>query len=92
MCVFFFFPFPAGSLVKPKVVRSVHFNPANNHTFQKTYRDSTSSYGTPTPAIYMSSDPNTKEPLSTEFGLCVYRDHQTITVQEMPEKAPAGQV
>jgi DNA replication licensing factor MCM3 len=30
--------------------------------------------------------------LSTEFGYCVYNDYQTITIQEMPERAPTGQL
>ncbi len=81
-----------GSLVKPKIVSTVQYNPRTERSFFKSFRDATSSFGLPTPAVFMSVDPDTKDPLSMEFGLCLYKDHQSITVQEMPEKAPAGQL
>jgi DNA replication licensing factor MCM3 len=41
--------------------------------------------------VYPTKDDNGNL-LSTEYGLCIYKDHQTITIQEMPEKSPAGQL
>jgi DNA replication licensing factor MCM3 len=30
--------------------------------------------------------------LVTEFGLCKFRDHQTVSIQEMPENSAPGQL
>uniref|UniRef100_A0A3P9GY40 DNA replication licensing factor MCM3 n=2 Tax=Oryzias latipes TaxID=8090 RepID=A0A3P9GY40_ORYLA len=79
------------SLVRPKVVRSVHYCPATKKTMERKYTDLTSLEAFPSSAIYPTKDEE-NNPLETEFGLSIYKDHQTITVQEMPEKAPAGQL
>lgn len=79
------------SLVRPKVVRSVHYCPNTKKTMERKYTDMTSLDAFPSSAIYPTKDEE-NNPLETEFGLSVYKDHQTITVQEMPEKAPAGQL
>uniref|UniRef100_A0A6Q2WUX2 DNA replication licensing factor MCM3 n=1 Tax=Esox lucius TaxID=8010 RepID=A0A6Q2WUX2_ESOLU len=79
------------SLVRPKVVRSVHYCPATKKTMERKYTDMTSLDAFPSSAIYPTKDEE-NNPLETEFGLSIYKDHQSITVQEMPEKAPAGQL
>src|SRR5690606_37134644 len=45
----------------------------------------------PTPSMYPTKDTNGNL-LETEFGLCTYKDYQTITIQEMPERARVGQL
>ncbi|KAL6486216.1 hypothetical protein MHYP_G00056080 [Metynnis hypsauchen] len=79
------------SLVRPKIMRSVHYCPATKKTLERKYTDLTSLDAFPSSAIYPTKDEE-NNPLETEFGLCCYKDHQTLTIQEMPEKAPAGQL
>uniref|UniRef100_A0A8C9PI89 DNA replication licensing factor MCM3 n=1 Tax=Spermophilus dauricus TaxID=99837 RepID=A0A8C9PI89_SPEDA len=79
------------SLVRPKVVRSVHYCPATKKTLERRYSDLTTLVAFPSSSVYPTKDEE-NNPLETEYGLSVYKDHQTITIQEMPEKAPAGQL
>merc|ERR1719234_2333626 len=60
-------------------------------TSERTYTDLTSFDAFPSTAAYPTQDEEGNK-LETEYGLSKYKDHQTITVQEMPEKAPAGQL
>lgn len=79
------------SLVRPKIVRSVHFCPVTKKTLERRYTDMTSTSAFPSSSVYPTKDDD-GNPLETEYGLSVYKDHQTVTIQEMPEKAPAGQL
>ena len=78
-------------LVKPKMVRSVHFCPATSKAQTKDYRDESSLVGDPTGSAYPTKDEE-GNPLETEYGLCDFQNHQTLTIQEMPEHAPMGQI
>ncbi|KAL7537409.1 hypothetical protein ACHAXR_007802 [Thalassiosira sp. AJA248-18] len=94
--------------VKPKMVKSVHYCPATRGHEERKYVDATDpELGLPdvddsgrelpdrvvqlTSSSYPTQDKEGNA-LETEFGLSVYKDHQTITLQEMPERAPMGQL
>ncbi|KMZ08260.1 DNA replication licensing factor Mcm3 [Drosophila simulans] len=79
------------SLIRPKVVRSVHYCPNTRKVMERKYTDLTSFEAVPSGAAYPTKDEDGNL-LETEYGLSVYKDHQTLTIQEMPEKAPAGQL
>ncbi|KAL8720752.1 MAG: hypothetical protein Q9225_002418 [Loekoesia sp. 1 TL-2023] len=80
------------SLVRPKVVKSVHYNERKNIFHFREYRDQTmTASGAASTSVYPQEDEE-GNPLITEYGYCTYRDHQTISIQEMPERAPAGQL
>lgn len=79
------------SLIRPKVVRSVHYCPTTKKVMERKYTDLTSYEAVPSSAVYPTKDDDGNL-LETEFGLSIYKDHQSLTIQEMPEKAPAGQL
>jgi DNA replication licensing factor MCM3 len=81
------------SLVRPKMLKSVHYCPETRQFHAREYRDATSSTSNLPPTTSMT--PQTDDdghPLQTEFGMCVFRDHQRISIQEMPERSPPGQL
>ncbi|KAF2760535.1 MCM-domain-containing protein [Pseudovirgaria hyperparasitica] len=80
------------SLVRPKVVKSVHWNEAKGTFHQREYRDQTMTAGGVTSTSVYPTEDDEGNALITEYGYCTYRDHQTISIQEMPERAPAGQL
>ncbi|CAM0955006.1 unnamed protein product [Alopecurus aequalis] len=79
------------SLVRPKVVKSVHYCPATSAFLSREYRDITSFVGLPTGSVYPTRDENGNL-LVTEYGMCQYKDHQTLSMQEVPENAAPGQL
>ncbi|KAM1008264.1 hypothetical protein PS1_004681 [Malus domestica] len=79
------------SLVRPKVVKSVHFCPTTGNFTSREYRDITSNMGLPTGSVYPTRDENGNL-LVTEYGLCKYKDHQTLSMQEVPENSAPGQL
>ncbi|PLN84467.1 MCM-domain-containing protein [Aspergillus taichungensis] len=80
------------SLVRPKVIQSVHYVEQKQRFLARKYRDQTmTASGVTNLNVYPQED-DEKNPLITEYGYSSYMDHQTISIQEMPERAPAGQL
>ncbi|KFM25074.1 DNA replication licensing factor MCM3-like protein 3 [Auxenochlorella protothecoides] len=79
------------TLVRPKVVKSVHWCAATNSFTSREYRDASSIEGLPTSTVYPTRDEQGNL-LSTQYGMSSFVDHQTVTIQELPETAPPGQL
>ncbi|KAG8220061.1 MCM2/3/5 family-domain-containing protein [Butyriboletus roseoflavus] len=81
------------SLVRPKMLKSVHYCPDTKLFHSREYRDATTSTSNlpPTSTVTPQQDDDGR-PLQMEYGYCVFRDHQRISIQEMPERAPPGQL
>lgn len=76
------------SLVRPKLLTSVHYCEATGRQHVKIYSEN-DVMGESLSVPVRDSDGN---PLGMEFGLSQYQDTQTLLVQEFPEKIPAGQL
>lgn len=88
------------STVKPKLIRAVHYCQKTKQYSSREFRDATAMdiglkvrgiERLPTSSILPTKD-DKGNPLELEPGLCVYKDYQTVTVQEMPERAKVGQL
>lgn len=87
------------SIVRPKIQTSVHYCESTKRGHIKHYNDNTNLNQLAETGGAMGEQSNafpTKDqndnPLSAEYGYCVYKDSQMITIQEMPERAPTGQL
>jgi len=76
-------------LVRPKVVMTEHYAEKSKKWVNQRYRDTTSFEGPPTGSSY-PKETEDGDPLTTEFGRCNYKDHQMVTIQDMPERTTAG--
>jgi DNA replication licensing factor MCM3 len=87
------------SIVRPRIQTSVHYCDATKRGLVKNYNDQNNlnqlvetggALGDKNNSV-PTKDQN-DNPLSTEYGYCIYKDSQVITIQEMPERAPPGQL
>ncbi|KAJ5219171.1 DNA replication licensing factor mcm3 [Penicillium cinerascens] len=80
------------SLVRPKIIQSVHYSEKKDRFLARKYRDQTMTASGATSLNVYPQEDDEKNPLITEYGYSTYMDHQSISIQEMPERAPAGQL
>ena len=86
------------AVVKPKVQTSVHYCEATKKGLIKHYADDTNLAELGEGAVRQGTEGDTRFPdtdvnnnhMSAEYGFCVYKDSQILTIQEMPENAPPG--
>mmetsp|Transcript_47771 Transcript_47771/g.35020 ORF Transcript_47771/g.35020 Transcript_47771/m.35020 type:complete len:148 (-) Transcript_47771:384-827(-) len=84
------------SIVKPKIQTSVHYCEETKKGMLKHYNDFFN-LGQPNDQAkdltntFPTKDAN-DNPLSCDYGYCLYKDYQTVTIQELPERAPTGQL
>lgn len=75
--------------------QSIHYCPTTTNFHTRLYTDRLSSAAASGAPVSSTTYPQTDadgNPLEIEHGLSTFIDHQMISIQEMPERAPAGQL
>ena len=86
------------AIVRPKIQTSVHYCDNTKKGMIKHYNDDTNLAELAEDAVKNESNAmfpikdKDSNPLTAEYGYCVYKDCQEVTIQEMPENAPPGQL
>ena len=86
------------TFVRPRIQTSVHYCESTKRGLIKNYNDKynladqADAEGNGEMNNAVPTKDNNDNPLSLEYGYCVYKDSQTITIQEMPENSPPGQL
>ena len=80
------------SLVRPKMMKSIHYCPATSLFHYQLYRDATTTTNLPPTSAAPPQNDGNGNSVEVEFGHSIFQDHQRISIQEMPERAPAGQL
>ena len=80
------------TLVHPKLVRSVHYCQATNKFTTRHFSDEADISAAPSMTNAIPTKDENQNLLTTEIGLCTFVDNQRVTLQELPETAPPGQL
>ena len=80
------------TLVHPKLVKSVHYCQATNKFSTRHFSDEADISAAPSMTNAIPTKDENQNLLTTESGLCSFVDNQRITLQELPETAPPGQL
>lgn len=86
------------TMVRPKIQTSVHYCETTKKGLIKHYDDKNNlaqlaeKEGATEGNNAFPMKDHQDNPLTAEYGYCVYKDSQTITLQELPENAPVGQL
>ena len=81
------------TIVKPKINKSYHYIEETKQGYVQQYKDQYAVEGTGDNISRMFPTKDAAgNPMTPDYGYCEYQDVQKVVIQEMPERAPTGQL